>query len=156
MRKVVFFLAAFALLAQKYSGPIPEKADVLYLVQADNLIPTEAATAKEQKSKKDVSVYIVAGAASSARTPLASPIFLLKAKDQVAEKLQLYKLDVKNGHREITFHTGRGARNPEPVRVDIKHFDNGIYRLEVSDSLPNGQYSFTPEGSNEVFCFEIY
>ncbi len=156
MRLAVFFVAVLAALAQKYSGPVPEKEDLLYLVQADNLIPTEAATAQEQKGKKGETVYVVAGAASSARTPLASPIFLLKARDLVAEKLQLFKLDVKNGHREITFRTGRGARNPEPVRVDVKRFDNGMIRLEVSDSLPKGQYSFTPEGANDVFCFEVY
>lgn len=156
MRLAVFFVAVLAALAQKYSGPVPEKEDLLYLVQADNLIPTEAATAQEQKGKKGETVYVVAGAASSARTPLASPIFQLKARDLVAEKLQLFKLDVKNGHREITFRTGRGARNPEPVRVDVKRFDNGMIRLEVSDSLPKGQYSFTPEGANDVFCFEVY
>ena len=49
MRLAVFFVAAFAALAQKYSGPAPEKEDLPYLVQADNLVPTEAATAQEQK-----------------------------------------------------------------------------------------------------------
>jgi hypothetical protein len=156
MRLALFFVAAFAALAQKYSGPVPEKADLLYLVQADNLIPTETATAEEQKGKRGDIVYMVAGAASSTRTPLASPTFLLKVKDLTAEKLQLYKLEVKSGHREISFHNGRGAKNPEPVRVDVKRFDNGLVRLEVSDSLPKGQYSFTPEGSNDVFCFEVY
>jgi hypothetical protein len=156
MRLVLFFFAACALFAQKYSGPVPEKTDLLYLVQADNLIPTEAAVAKEQKGKKGESAYIVAGAASTARTPLASPAFVVKTKQLEADKLELYKLDVKSGHREITLRKGRGARNPEPVRIDIKRFDDDIYRLEVSESLPNGQYSFTPVGSNDVFCFEVF
>jgi hypothetical protein len=156
MRLALFLLAASAALAQKYTGPVPEKEDLPYLVQADNLIPTEAATAKEQKGKKDDTLYFVAGAASPARTPLASPTFLLKAKDLVPEKLQLFKLDVRNGRREITFHSGKRAKNPEPAHVDIKKVGEDLVRLQVSDSLPNGQYSFTPEGSNDVFCFEVY
>ena len=156
MRLAVLLLAAFTLLAQKYTGPVPEKEDVLYLVQADNLIPTEATTAQEQKGKKDETIYFVPGAASTARTPLASPVFLVKVKDLVPEKLQLYKLEVKNGRREITLRNGKRAKNPEPAHVDIKRLSDDLIRMQVSDSLSNGQYSFTPEGSNDVFCFEVF
>jgi hypothetical protein len=156
MRLALFLLAASATFAQKYAGPVPDKEDLPYMVQADNLIPTESATAKEQKSKKDETNYVVEGAASKARTPLASPIFLIKVKDLVPEKLQLYKLEVRNGRREIMFRAGKRAKNPEPVRVEIKRLGEGLVRVEVSESLSNGQYSFTPEGSNDVFCFEVY
>jgi hypothetical protein len=156
MRLAIFFMAAFPLLAQKYTGPVPEKEDLLYLVQADNLIPTEATTAQEQKGKKGETLYYVSAAASSARTPLASPVFLLKVKDLVPEKLELYRLEVKNGRREITIRAGKNAKNQPAVRVDSKRLDEGLYRLEVGESLPKGQYSFTPEGANDVFCFEVY
>jgi hypothetical protein len=157
MRLLLFFAIAFAAWAQKYTGPVPEKEDLPYLVQADKLIPTEAATAQEEKTKKkDETLYFVPGAASSARTPLASPIFLMKVKDLEPEKLELYKLDVRNGRREIIIRAGKRAKGPEPVRVDVKHVGEGLVRLEVSVSLPNGQYSFTPAGSNDVFCFEVY
>jgi hypothetical protein len=149
-------LIAGAAMAQKYSGPVPDKEDLLYIIQADNLIPTETGTAQEVKGKKDETTYVVKGAASTARTPLASPIFILKAKELVPEKLSLYKLDVKNGQREITFRSGKRAKNPEPVHINIKKLGEGLVRVEVSDSLPNGEYSITPEGSNDVFCFEIY
>lgn len=155
-RLVAMFLLAFGAMAQKYKGPVPEKEDVLYLVQADNLIVTETLTAKEEKGKKDETTYVLSGAKSSARSPLASPIFLLKAKDLTAEKLQLFKLDVKNGHREITFRSGKRAKNPEPLRINVSRLDEGLYRLEVSDSLPNGEYSITPPDSNLTFCFEVY
>jgi len=156
MRLLVFFALAFSAFAQKYAGPVPEKEDLPYILQADNLIPTEAATAQEQKGKKDEKLYVVTGAASPARTPLASPIFLLKAKDLEPEKLQLYKLDVRNGRREITFRDGKRAKNPEPAHINIKRLGEGLVRLEVSDSLTNGQYSITPQGSNDVFCFEVF
>jgi hypothetical protein len=157
MRLVVFCFLGLSALAQKYTGPVPDKEDLPYLVQADNLIPTEAATAQEQKGKKkDETIYFVSGAASPARTPLASPIFLLKVKDLVPEKLELYKLEVRNGRREIAMATGKRSRNPEPAHLNIKRLSEGLYRVEVSDSLSNGQYSFTPQGSNDVFCFEVY
>ena len=71
--------AAFAASAQKYTGPLPPLPDVPYLKHADSLVATEVLEAKEEKGKKDDLIYVVAGATSSARTPLASPIFLLQA-----------------------------------------------------------------------------
>jgi hypothetical protein len=157
MRLAVLLLVACSALAQKYTGPVPEKDDLPYLVQADNLVPTEKATAQEQKGKKkDEILYTISGAASPARTPLASPIFLFKAKELAPEKLELYKLDVKNGHREITIATGKKSKGPEPLRMDVKKLADDLYRLEVSVSLGNGQYSISPQGSNDAFCFEVY
>ncbi|HEY3838428.1 MAG TPA: hypothetical protein VGL72_17735 [Bryobacteraceae bacterium] len=157
MKLAIFLLAAATLLAQKYTGPVPEKADLPYLVQADDLVPTEAATATEEKGKKkDEVVYVVAGAGAKARTPLAAPTFLLKVKDLTPEKLQLFRLEVRNGHREIMMSNKKGAKNPEPAHVDIKRLTDDLVRIQVSDSLTNGQYSFSPQGSDDVFCFEVY
>jgi hypothetical protein len=153
---IVLLLLAAPLLAQKYAGPVPEKEDLPYIIQADNLIPTDAGEAKEQSGKKDEKVYIIDGVAAKAQTPLASPIFLIKTKELVPEKLTIYKLEVKNGHREITFRDGKRAKNPEPVHVNVRRVTEGLYRIEISDSLANGQYSITPQGANDVFCFEIF
>src|SRR5438045_8756173 len=87
-----------ALLAQKYSGPRPAKPDVPYLVHADNLVETEATEAKEEKRKEDMA-YIVPGAASSAKTPLAGPTLIFQSEKIPADKIQLYRFEVKNGHR---------------------------------------------------------
>src|SRR5438105_7111044 len=88
--------------AQKYSGPRPSKPDLPYLKHAQNLVPTEAGEAKEEKGKKDDITYAVEGAASSAKTPLASPIFLMQCEKVRAEGLELYKLESHNGRRELT------------------------------------------------------
>src|SRR4249919_1896291 len=98
----LFLAAAFAAAAQKYTGPLPPKPDVPYLKHAQNLVPTEVLEAKEEKGKKDDIVYAVAGPASSARTPLASPILMLQTDKLVAAALQLYKFEVRNGRRELT------------------------------------------------------
>ena len=153
----VLLLLALPLIGQqKYDGPKPEKEDLPYIVQADNLIPTDAGRAKEQKGKKDEITYTVSGPAAKARTPLASPIFLLKTKEIVPEKISLYRFEVKNGNREIMFRSGKRSKNPEPAHLNIRRLAEGLYRIEVSDSLSNGQYSLSPEGSNDVFCFEVF
>src|SRR3954466_14202024 len=151
-RMVPLLLAAlFAASAQKYDGPIPPKADVPYLKHASELVATEVGQAKEEK-KKDDTTYIVEGAASSAKTPLASPIFIFKSDKISPEKFGLYRLTVKGGHREITIGP---KKQPVPIRIEVSRLDKGLYRIEVGDSLEPGEYSLSPEGSNQVFCFQV-
>src|ERR1700733_5857704 len=73
---VTLFLLCGLAFAQKYDGPRPPKKDMIYIVHADNLIPTETGDSKEE-GKKGESVYTFAGPTSSSRTPLAEPIFIL-------------------------------------------------------------------------------
>jgi hypothetical protein len=153
---LICLLLAPATFAQsKYSGPKPPKPDLPYIVHADNLVSTEAGEAKEQKGKKkDDITYVVPGAASSARTPLASPIFLMQAEQVAADKLQVYKLTVKNGQREITF-SKKNKQAPIIVNVVPLGVDN-LFRLEIDQTLQPGEYVLTPEGSNQVFCFAVF
>ena len=144
--------SAVAVCAQNYDGPRPPKPDLPYLKHASALLATEVSEAKQQKQKNDT-LYVVEGAASTARTPLASPIFLFLSDKILPEKLGLYRFDVKGGHREILF----GAKKqPKPIIVEVKHLDGNLYRLEVDESLGPGEYSLSPEGSNQVFCFAVF
>ena len=146
--------AAFAAGAQNYSGPLPPQSDVPYLKHAETLVPTEVLDAKEEKGKKDDITYVIAGAASSARTPLASPVFLLEADKLVAAKLSLYKLESRNGRREIVFSP---KKQPKAIRVELTRLNTDkLYRLEVEESLEPGEYALTPQGSNQVFCFQVF
>jgi len=142
---------ALVLCAQNSDIPKPPKPDVPYLRQADNLLPTEVAQAQEDK-KKDESTYIIAGAASSAKTPLAMPIFIFQSDKIQPESLQLYKLDIKNGHREITM----GRHGAEPIRMEVTHLSGNLYRLEVYNGLDPGEYSLSPNNSNVAFCFAVF
>jgi hypothetical protein len=31
-----------------------------------------------------------------------------------------------------------------------------LYRIDVNETLENGQYCFSPTGADQVFCFEVY
>jgi hypothetical protein len=150
-----FVLSIFALAsacAQQYDGPRPPKPDIPYLKHASNLIPTEAAEAKEEK-RKDESLYTIQGAASTARTPLAMPIFILKADRLAPDRLQLFRLESKAGHREILF----SAKNPPAsFHMEVTKLADGIYKIEVNEELEPGEYSLSPEGSNQVFCFQVF
>ena len=148
----VGFAANFAANAQKYTGPRPEKRDLPYLKHAQSLVPTEALTAREEKQKNDI-LYVIDGAASTAKTPLASPIFIIEVEKLSPDKLGLYKMESKNGHREILFGP---KKQPKALHVEVNRLLDKVYKIEVSDSLEAGEYALTPEGSNQVFCFQVY
>jgi hypothetical protein len=150
---VLFFAIACIAMAQKYAGPVPPKPDLPYLKHAETLVATEAGEAKEEKGKKDETTYVVPGPTSSARTPLASPIFLLQTEKLTAASLALYRLESRNGRREIVFAP---KKQPKAFRMEATRLADKLYRLEVEDSLEPGEYSITPEGSNQVFCFQVY
>jgi hypothetical protein len=148
-------LAGLACAQDKYTGPRPPKPDVLYLVHADNLVPTEVTEAKGE-SKKNETIYSIPGANSSARTPLAEPIFIIETDKIQAQALELYRADVKGGRREVTMVQKRTRGSPKALRLTVTRLDRGLYRVEVDDTIENGQYAISPNGSNTVFCFEVY
>jgi len=138
--------------AQKYTGPVPPIADVPFLQHADNLTPTESALAKQIEGRGET-VYVIDGPSSKARTPLAEPIFLIRTERIVPEKLELYRLEVKNGRREVVF---KKKKSPRPIRISVIRLDDRLYKVEASEYLENGEYALTPAESNQVFCFQIY
>jgi hypothetical protein len=140
--------------AQKYDGPRPPKKDVIYLLHADNLIPTEMGEAKEEGKKNDP-VYTFPGTSSPARTPLAEPIFILDSDAIKPDSVELYRMDVRSGHREVKV-SGGSRRNPKALRLSVTKLDRGLYKLEASETLDPGQYALSPTGGNHVFCFEVY
>ena len=141
--------------ADKYTGPRPAKADVPYLLHAANLVETESGEAKEE-ARKDGRAYILNGAASQVRTPLAEPIFLIRVEKLNPDKLALYPLEVKNGNREIFFPTRPKKDSARPVHTIVTRVADGLFRLEANEGLDNGEYALSPDGTNQVFAFQIY
>jgi hypothetical protein len=146
--------AACAWAQDEYAGPQPEKPDVPYLLMADKLIATEVYRAEETKVKKDT-VYVVPGATSPARTPLPSPVFLLKAEHLEAGQLTLYRFDLVNGNRQIVVGKRRRADQKE-YHFNTKKLADGLFRMELSEMLDPGEYSLSPQGDNTTFCFTVY
>jgi hypothetical protein len=151
-------LLAFSILAaataQKYSGPRPAKPDVPYLVHADTLIETQVTEAKEEHRKQDLA-YVIPGASSTAKTPLAGPAFIFQSEQIQPDKLQLYRFDVRNGNREVLV-SHKGKSTARPIRLNVNPVGGGLFKIEVDEHLDNGEYGLTPDGSNQVFCFQVY
>lgn len=149
--------AGFAVAQEKYDGPRPPKPDVPFLLHADNLVETEVTEAREEKRGKDTTIYFVQGAASSARTPVAEPIFLFLSETITPEKVELYRMEVKDGRRQVVMST-KPKDSARPSRLMVTRLDEKLYRIEVNEGLglENGEYSLTPAGSNQVFLFSVY
>jgi hypothetical protein len=147
---VCLFLSA----AEKYTGPRPSKPDIPYLQHADRLVETEAGQAAEE-TRKDDKIAKVPGATSPARTPLAEPIFLFDSEKIAPESLELYRMDVRNGAREVVFGRKKG---PRQYRLMVTRLSEKLYRIEVNEGmgLEDGEYALSPKDSSQVFCFEVY
>jgi len=142
--------------AEDYKGPLPTKADIPYLLHASDLVSTEVVQASQENQKKSA-VYTISGAASSARTPLAEPIFIMQTKQLDPATLELWRFEVKNGQRMLELSAGRrGKLNSGPFHLSVTKIGDHLYRIEVQDMLENGEYSLSATGSNIAFCFEIF
>jgi hypothetical protein len=141
--------------ATKYSGPRPPKTDVLYLMHADNLVETEQVVAKEE-TRKDASIATIPGASSTAKTPLAEPVFLVKTSKILPDKLSAYKFEVKNGNREVVVSHKKQKNAAKPIHLMVVRLDDNLYKVEVDEPLEIGEYTISPDGSNETFNFQIY
>src|SRR5882724_8821598 len=132
-------LALAALAAEKYDGPRPDKSDVPFLKHASKLIPLETGEMKEEQTKKDETTMVMSGAASPTRTPLAEPIFLFNSDRLDPMRLELYKIENKSGRREIKFKK-KGSNGPRPYKVMVNPLGGKLYRIDVNETLENGQY----------------
>jgi hypothetical protein len=65
-------------------------------------------------------------------------------------------VEAKDGQREVVFSKKKRDKNPQSFRLSIERLSGNLYRLEIVESLENGEYCLTPNGSNRVFCFQVY
>jgi hypothetical protein len=153
MRRLTFFVLAAGLLAQtKSTGLKPDKKDVPYLVHAATLVQTEIvhSTPKEDAGR---TVWSLPGESSLAKTPLALPIFLIDAGAIAPLKLRLYAFEPKNGRRELTLGKDVEA---DPILLTVASVSGTLYRIELVNDIPNGEYGLTIPGSNQFFCFSVF
>ena len=159
MRKL-FVLALFcsvlvSFAAEKYTGPVPPKTDVPYLLHANTLVETDVSEAREETQKGSTHA-VVPGASAHARTPLAEPVFIMKADKIIPDRMGAFRMDVKNGNREVTINSKKGKGLGRPIFLNVTRLGDNLYKIEVDQILENGQYTLSPEGSNQTFSFEVY
>jgi hypothetical protein len=155
MRILMLALTAGLLLAQDYTGPTPPKADVPYLLHASTLIETQVSEAQKE-TKKNSTLYWVDGAESTAKTPLAEPIFIIRIEKLNPDKIELYHFEVNKGRRELELKDRPGKNDAHPLHVAVTKLGKDLYKIEASEQLENGEYSLSPDTSNNVFSFQVY
>ena len=149
-----FLIAASLSAADKYTGPVPPKQDIPYLLHASSLVETEVANAQQGKKSDQ---YTISGASSPARTPLAEPIFIIDARQIQPDTFELYRLDVKGGNREVSLgNSNRRRGGSKALHLAVKPLGGHLFRVEVDEALENGEYALSPANDNRAFCFEIY
>lgn len=142
---------------KKWAGPRPDKPDVPFLLHVDKLMTTDVGTATESKTK-DGSLYTVTGGGAAARTPIPEPILLFQAEKINPERLTLFRMEVKGGQRTLLLpEPGKRKKDAaRPLFMLVTALDKGLFKIEVNEFLPNGEYCLSPDGSNQVFCFAAY
>jgi hypothetical protein len=152
------FLLAYSLVcgyALAQDIPKPPKPDVPYLIHAGNLVETETSEATDESTEKETR-YAVAGATSTARTPLALPEFAMTPESVDPGLLELYRFEPLNGRREILIKKKKKTV-AEPYHVTaLPAEEKGVYRLRVAQTLTPGEYCLTPQGADQVFCFTVF
>ena len=148
-----FVVAASLAAAEKYDGPVPPKPDIPYLLHASSLVETEVQQAREGK-KNDT--FVIPGASSPARTPVAEPIFIIDARQIHPDGFELYRMEVKGGNREVSLGGKRGRGGSRALHLAVKPLGGHLYRVEADEALENGEYALSPSNDNRAFCFEIY
>jgi hypothetical protein len=151
----IALIAALLLTAQNYKGPVPPKPDLPYIVHGNDLLATDVSDAREE-TRKDWKIYVIQGAGAKARTPLAGPVLLFQSERIPVDRLKLYPFEVKSGQREVAFHAKKLKESARPARLNITKLGETLFRIEVVDTLATGQYGISPDGSNQVYCFEVF
>jgi len=152
---IVSLAIAVTLAAQtKKAIPKPDKMDVLYLIQASTLVQTEIVRPLPKDDGANTT-WSIPGESSLAKTPLVLPIFTIDAAALAPEKLQLYPFEIKGAHRELTLKN-EGPSETEPILITVSPISGTLYRFELVNEIPNGEYGLTIPGSKQFFCFSVF
>jgi hypothetical protein len=158
LKAMACFLAAILSAQEKSAGPTPPKADLPYLLEAGKLIPTDAQPVSRSSSKDDQTVA-VAGATSSARTPLPEPIFLFLPAQINATGFELIHFQVRNGRRQWTKSKQQRPDDEETeeiLRLTLRPQGQHVLRIEAAEMLNPGEYALLAKDGNTAFCFTVF
>ena len=133
----------------------PEQAGVVYFRGASGeLTPLERNQAAERR-RGSAQYWEMPSARSPVRLKTAPQMqFVLRVPEGIdPESYSLYPMAAANGARRTESQPGRKG-GPVTLPVDIAKVSGSTYTLTVKD-LAAGEYSFSPSGSNEAYCFGV-
>ena len=151
---IPLLLGLGAAAAGQSKPPNPPKSDVPFLIHASSLMETESNRALEHETKKEL-LYTVERPSSGVKTPMARPEFVVRAENLDPGRLRLYRFESKNGRREVLFRKKKKIV-ARPFFLSLHNVEAAVFHIRVDETLDNGEYCLTPDGSNDVFCFTVY
>jgi hypothetical protein len=128
------------------------------LRHATRLIALEVAEAREEKRKEGDRLRLFRGRLPSPYPRWRNRSSCSNPNRFRREKLTLYKLDVKGNSREVFFFDNPKKRkdSARPLGLMVTRLAPGLSKLEANETLFPGEYALTPEGSNQVFLFQVF
>jgi hypothetical protein len=99
-------------------------------------------------------LYSFTGDASTVRASSKTPVFLLLADSEAATagKLELARLQVGNGIRELASAKSRSASS---IQITVTSVSATLRKINVTEPLPPGEYVVLLENSNRGFLFAV-
>jgi hypothetical protein len=65
-------------------------------------------------------------------------------------------MEVRGNNREVVVSHKRAKNAARPIPLMVSRVDEGLYKVEVDEPLEPGEYSISPEGSNDTWSFQVY
>ena len=139
----------------KEGAPLPESG-VLYLTLGTKVIKLESTVAQYTTTADDEVFVVVPGEASPTSTTLKRPVIVSEGQTvpEGAFVLELYRMEAKSGNRRLLYRVGNRIVASK-IPIEMTALSRHLYQVEVSEDLTPGQYCLTPNGSDEMFLFEI-
>ncbi len=139
----------------------PEILGTVYYLDAANnaLIPLERQTARASSGFFHSSAEVKSERSPIRITDDKSQDFIVSLPAGVdPSKFELFLMEVMKGKRRtvmaseklFSVQTGKNS-----IATAEKRYGNSAYKISPTQTLPSGEYCFSPSDSNDTFCFGI-
>jgi hypothetical protein len=152
-----------AAMCQEQKLPEPESIGAFYYFDSNNnsltALQKQIAVSKKRGLIKEEIVVQIQGEKASLRLKSGQKMeFVVSVPNGVdPNKYQLISFEVKKGKREAVLAEGTwtGSKaNPVFHPYTVSRFGNA-YKITPSQNIPPGEYAFSPNDSNDTFCFGV-
>ena len=135
------------------ASPSPSGSRVVLLENSD-FRDLEAQEFKSQDIGDGAVLYSFAGDTSPVRIASNPPVFLLLAENDVVSNVDLARLQVAKGTRQLVYSAAK-RRSASSLPMIVTQVSATLRKFSVKEPLPPGQYVVLLESANRGFLFEV-
>lgn len=168
---VGLFLLAFEFEVEPQSVPEPETIGTVYYFDSrtNSLRPLERQIARVKWKRNLGTIFGITGAKAVAELKETKSPFRIRQGEKLEflvrlptgvdpGKFQLFSWSIKDQKRwTMVSRPATTSKKTQPglLLYDVVQVGESLYKLIPVQELRPGEYGFSPDGSNEVFCFGI-